>query len=158
SKAKLLKIEGGTLSDDDFEKMHTWQDAEDRKILRGWIDSLKPYSVFFSVPLDLDLAMLKAFPDAYKAIVPKGSGPKMAVDKAAEAVFGVSGPGLTLYTGAFKDCPDLLPNYRYHFLTHSKPATHLAALAHVKTNELRDGMPPVLAEILAHASKTLQRD
>lgn len=158
SKAKLLKIENGTLSDDGLEQMHTWQDAEDRKIFSGWIDSLKPHGVFFSAPLDLDLAMLKAFPHAYKAIVPKGGGPKMAVDKAAEAVLGTTGPGLTLYTGAFKDYPDLLPAYRYHFLTHSKPATHLAALAHIKTKELRDGMPPLLAEILAHVAKTLRRD
>jgi len=34
-KAKLLKIDGGVLSDDDFAKMHTWQDMEDRKILKG---------------------------------------------------------------------------------------------------------------------------
>jgi putative ATP-dependent endonuclease of OLD family len=50
SKADLLKIEGGTLSDEDFEKMHTWQDVEDCKILKGWIDSLRPYGVFFSAP------------------------------------------------------------------------------------------------------------
>jgi putative ATP-dependent endonuclease of the OLD family len=113
SKAKLLKIENGTLSDEDFGKMHTWQDAEDRKILNGWIKSLKPYGVFFSAPLDLDLAMLKAFPDAFAAIVPKGGGPKMAVDKAADAVLGTTVPGLALYTGSFKDYPDLLPAYRF---------------------------------------------
>lgn len=49
-KPKLLKTEGGMLSDEDFEKMHTWQDVEDCKILKGWIDSLKPYGVFFQPP------------------------------------------------------------------------------------------------------------
>lgn len=157
-KAKLLKIDGGMLSDDDFAKMHTWQDAEDRKILKGWVDCLKPHGVYFSAPLDLDLAMLKAFPDAYDAIIPQGGGPKMAVDKAAEAVLGAAGPGLTLYTGAFKDYPDLLPAYRYHFLTRSKPATHLAALTHIKTKALRDDMPAGLKEILEHIAKNLRRD
>ncbi|MBN2740475.1 MAG: AAA family ATPase [Rhodobacteraceae bacterium] len=157
-KGNLLKIEDGVLPDEQFAQMHTWQDAESRKFLRGWIDCLKPYGVYFSAPLDLDLAMLEAFPKAYEAIIPNGGGPKMAADKAAEVVLGTAGPGLTLYTGAFKDYPGLLPAYRYHFLTHSKPATHLAALTHIKPQALRDDMPSVLAEVLQHIAKSLRRD
>ncbi|QOG06419.1 AAA family ATPase [Aureimonas sp. OT7] len=157
-KAALLKIDGGMLSDESFEKMHTWQDEEDRKILNGWVNCLKPHGVYFSAPLDLDLAMLEAFPDAYKAIVPKGGGPKMAADKAAEVVLGTTGPGTTIYTGPFKDYPTLLPAYRYHFLTNSKPATHLAALTHIKKKDLAAKMPSVLAELLKHISKSLRRD
>ncbi|OBY84515.1 ATP-dependent endonuclease [Delftia sp. JD2] len=157
-KAGLLKIDGGVLSDESFAAMHTWQDPEDRKILKGWIDCLKPHGVYFSAPLDLDLAMLEAFPDAYRAIIPKGGGPKMAVDKAAEVVLGTAGPGLTLYTGPFQGYPDLLPAYRYHFLTNSKPATHLAALTHITVKDLKKGMPAVLAEVLNHIAKSLRRD
>jgi putative ATP-dependent endonuclease of OLD family len=102
--------------------------------------------------------MLEAFPEAYEAIIPKGGGPKMAADKAAEVVLGTAGPGLTLYTGPFKDYPDLLPAYRYHFLTRSKPATHLAALTHIKPKALREDMPSVLAEVLKHIAKSLRRD
>lgn len=40
--------------------------------------------------------------------------------------------------------------YRYHFLTHSKPATHLRALAHIELPALRAGMPPVLQSVLQH--------
>lgn len=43
--------------------------------------------------LDLDLAMLEAFPVAYNAIIPKCRGPKMAADKAVEVVLGTAGPG-----------------------------------------------------------------
>ena len=157
-KANLLKIEGGMLSDADFAKMHTWQDADDRKLLKGWVDCLKPHNVYFSAPLDLDLAMLEAFPDAYEAVISKGGGPKMEVDKAAEVVLGTAGPGLALYTGPYKDYPDLLPAYRYHFMTNSKPATHLAALTHIKTRALREDMPPLLAELLKHIAKCLRRD
>ena len=157
-KAELLKIEDGVLSDDNFAAMHTWQDPEDRKILKGWIDCLKPHGVYFSTPLDLDLTMLAAFPDAYEEIIPKGGGPKMAADKAAEVVLGTAGPGLTLYTGPFKDYPALLPAYRYHFLTNSKPATHLAALTHIKKKDLVEKMPTVLAEVLKHIAKSLRRD
>jgi putative ATP-dependent endonuclease of the OLD family len=114
--------------------------------------------VYFSAPLDLDLAMLEAFPDAYEATIPRGGGAKMAPDKAAEVVLGNAGPGLTLYTGAFKAYPALLPAYRYHFLTRSKPATHLAALTHIKAKALREDMPPIFAELLKHIAKSLRRD
>lgn len=157
-KAKLLKIEEGVLSDEHFATMHTWQDPENRKILQGWVDCLKPHGVRFSAPLDLDLAMLEAFPGAYEAIIPKGGGPKMAADKAAEVALGTAGPGLTLYTGPFKDYPALLPAYRYHFLTNSKPATHLAALTHIKKKDLAEKMPAILAEVLKHIAKSLRRD
>lgn len=157
-KNELLKLEKGVLADEDFAKMHTWQDAEDRAILRGWINCLKKYGVYFSEPLDLDLAMLAAFPEAYEAVVPKGGGPRMEADKAAEAVLGTKGPGLTLYTGPYEDHPPLFPAYRYHFLTKSKPATHLAALTHLKKSTLKADMPKVLAELLAHIAKNLRRD
>jgi putative ATP-dependent endonuclease of OLD family len=51
------------MSDDAFAKMHLREDEH----LQGWADSLQKYGVFFSSPLDLDLAMLKAFPAAYAA-------------------------------------------------------------------------------------------
>nr|WP_243444485.1 TOPRIM nucleotidyl transferase/hydrolase domain-containing protein [Acetobacter persici] len=157
-KATLLKIDTGILSDEDFAKMHTWQDAEDRENLIAWVNSLKPYGVYFSTPLDLDLAMLEAFPEAYTAIIPKGGGPKLTADRAAEVVLGTAGSGLTLYTGPFKDYTALFPAYRYHFLTNSKPATHLAALTHIKKKDLAEKMPAVLGEVLKHIVKSLRRD
>jgi len=153
-KADLLKLDKGVLADADFAKMHTWQDAEDREILRGWINCLKKYGVFFSEPLDLDLAMLKAFPEAYQVVIPAGGGPRMEADDAAKAVLGTKGPGLTLYTGPYKDYPPLFPAYRYHFLTQSKPATHLAALTHIKRASLKADLP----KVLAHIAKSLRRD
>ena len=158
SKAELLDTDDGVLSDAELADMHTWQGAEDRKILCGWIKGLKKYGVFFSEPLDLDLSMLSAFPEAYAETIPKGGGPRTTPDKAVEAVLGTSGPGLTLYTGPYEDYPSVFPAYRYHFLTHSKPATHLAALAHIKSSDLKTGMPPVLAEVLAYITKSLRPD
>ncbi|TXI88010.1 MAG: ATP-dependent endonuclease, partial [Cupriavidus sp.] len=159
SKAELLKTKNGILSDADFAEMHNWGSSNEHDTLLSWINNcLKLHGVYFSAPLDLDLAMLEAFPDAYKAVIPKGGGPKMAADKAAEVVLGTAGPGLTVYTGPFKDYPALLPAYRYHFLTNSKPATHLAALTHITKKNLADKMPPVLAELLKHIAKSLRRD
>jgi putative ATP-dependent endonuclease of OLD family len=158
-KKTLLAIEGGgVLSDADLSQMHTWQDESTLKFLPAWLDRLEEHGVYFSEPLDLDLAMLHAFPEAYKEIISKGGGPKMAADKAAEIVLGTAGPGLKLYTGAYKDYPVLLPAYRYHFLTNSKPATHLAALTHIGKKDLEKKMPSVLAAVLRHIDKSLRRD
>ena len=99
-KAELLKLGDGTtiLSDDQLDEMHTWlQDAKELTNLRAWVNSLKRYGVFFLEPLDLDLSMLKAFTGAYNAIIPKGGGPRMTVDNAADAVLGAAGPGLELW-------------------------------------------------------------
>ena len=82
----------------------------------------------------------------------------MAKDKAAEAVLGTAGPGLTAWTRAYDSYADLFPAYRYHFLTQSKPATHLAALVHIKRKDLIANMPPVLTTLLEHVAKSLRRD
>lgn len=158
-KAKLLKFTKGILSDSELATMHTWDRTGEHVNLLAWVnENLKPHGVYFSAPLDLDLAMLEAFPDAYAEIIPKGGGPRMAADKAAEVVLGTAGPGLTMYTGPFKDYPALLPSYRYHFLTNSKPATHLAALARIRQKDLAQKMPAVLAEVLQHIATSLRRD
>lgn len=138
--------------------MHKWSNRGDHSNLLGWMNRLKKYNVFFSAPLDLDLEMLNAFPDDYAAVIPKGGGPRTTADKAAEVVLGTSGPGLSVYTGPYEDYPALFPSYRYHFLTHSKPATHLAALTRVSKASLTADMPAVLAEVVRHIASSLRRD
>jgi len=157
-KERLLKLGNGkVLSDKDFNGMHKWQNEQSVRVLDGWLDTLASYGVFFSTPLDVDLLLLAAFPDAYKRVIPDGGGPKGSVEKAAEAVFG-SGPGQKLYVDGYSVQATLLPQYRYHFLTNSKPATHLAALSLLETKELRSGMPKVLQAAIKHVHDNLRRD
>lgn len=157
-KAKLLQTTTGVLTDAALLGMHGWNNSSDHSTQLSWINRLKEYGVYFSAPLDLDLAMLDAFPDDYAAVIPKGGGPRMAADKAAEVVLGTSGPGLSIYTGPYENYPPLFPNYRYHFLTHSKPATHLAALTRISKASLIAEMPAVLAEVVRHIANSLRRD
>jgi len=153
-KAALLKTSTGMLSDSDLEKMHEWPDEH----LESWVNFLKQYGVYYSSPLDLDLAMLQAFPTAYEAIVASGGGPSLTVEKATEVVLGVAGNGVASYDGDYKAYPPLFPAYRYHFLTNSKPATHLAAMTHIKKGHAAKKMPPVLKELLLHIAKSLKKD
>ncbi len=150
----LLAASGGVLSDSDLAAMHGW----DEQYLDGWIDHLKQFGVYYSAPLDLDLAMLQAFPTAYEAIIPPGGGPELTVEKATEVVLGVAGSGIASYGGDYKVYPHMFPAYRYHFLTNSKPATHLAALTHIKKAEAQCEMPPVLKDLLKHIAKSLKKD
>ena len=63
----------------------------------------------------------------------------MTIEKAAEAVLGEEGS--SCYDGPRKPLRDLLPGYRYHFMTHSKPATHLRALVGIDDATLKANMP-----------------
>ncbi len=159
SKSDLLQLPNETLtSDKDLEDMHTWQDASKIGILMRWVDNLRKHNVFFSTPLDLDLAMLRAFPAAYEAIIPTKGGPRTSGKEAAKAVLGVKGPGLALYAGELSDCIDLFPAYRYHFMTHSKPATHLAALTHLSREAIQAEIPEPLRSVLNHLAAKMRRD
>lgn len=159
-KAKLLKLDSGeVLSQSEFDQMHNWKAASQPKNLTAWVDSLAQHNVFFSAPLDLDLSMLQAFPNAYKSIIPTGGGPKETPKyPASVTVLGTAGEGSAAYVGDYKDYPALFADYRYHFLTRSKPATHLDALSRMNDRDLREQMPPVLRDLLKHVSKNLRRD
>ena len=152
SRDEVLKTEGGVLSTEEFARMHEWSNEH----LDGWVELLKRYSVYFSSPLDLDLAMLKAFRAAYSATIPLGGGPELTVDEAAKAV--LSKGGLAAYEGDLEDYKALLPDYRYHFLTHSKPATHLRALLNLDDNALKNGMPSCLRPVIERVKTHLRRD
>ena len=150
----LLKLDNGELlSEKELAEMHEWDDLPN---LKAWAACLNKYGVYFSTPLDVDLAMLSAFPDAYKQIIPAGGGPKTSVEKAAEAV--LSDGGLAQYQGELESFREHLPAYRYHFLTHSKPATHLRALVGVDDTTLKSGMPVSIRDVLKRLAKDLRRD
>jgi putative ATP-dependent endonuclease of OLD family len=153
SEKKLLEIENGGQAD--LSKMHTWKVGSH---LRSWVKFLRDYGVFFSDPLDLDMAMLKAFPQAYAAIIPEGGGPSGKKETAIEAVLGESGDGLAPYSAHYPGYEELMVAYRYHFLTHSKPATHLRAFAHLDDATIKANMPRPYRALLKRVVEKLKRD
>jgi putative ATP-dependent endonuclease of OLD family len=153
SREELLETEDGGQAD--LEKMHTWKTGES---LAGWVSFLQDYSVFFSDPLDLDMAMLKAFPKAYEAIIPTGSGPSGKKETAVDTVLGEGGAGITPYNELHPGYEELMPAYRYHFCTHSKPATHLRAFTHLDDAALRKDTPEPYRALLKHVMDNLARE
>jgi putative ATP-dependent endonuclease of OLD family len=56
------------ISEEELNQLHT-RDEQDRE-MNTWIHHLENFNVFFSEPLDLDMAMLSHFPSVYESIVP----------------------------------------------------------------------------------------
>lgn len=157
-RAALLSIKGGkVLSDDELTGMSGW-DSSNAETLKSWINRLREFQVYFSEPLDLDMSMLKAYPDAYKATIPAGGGPTMKPEDAAKVVLGEGGKGLAEYTSDLDAYKEQMPAYRYHFLTRSKPATHMQALAQLAPDKLEEDMPEVYDGLLDYIDANLDRD
>jgi putative ATP-dependent endonuclease of the OLD family len=159
SRDKLLAVTDGVLDDEDFESMPTWDDFDG---LEAWLRDLENFDVFFSYPLDLDFMMLRSFPLAYRATVPKNGGPRLPTDpdalaeriqRATRTVLKEEGGDGATFSEAEKND---FPWYSNLFLGRGKPATHLSALAVLTDAQLRAATPPQLARLLARVLQKLK--
>lgn len=134
-------------------------DIEDSDLLdegkdNDWVKALREEGIFFSFPLDIDFAMLGAFPDAYQHPNPGGRGPRggTAAMREKKAVTLKTGGNPELYgdehDGKFKWYP-------YLFLNRSKPETHIAALARIKKKQLAEDAPSELKALIEHVTEAL---
>jgi putative ATP-dependent endonuclease of the OLD family len=117
------------------------------QIVTSWVNFYEQHGVFLSAPLDLDMLMLAAYPDAYKALPEAKKGPKASEEEAAGRVLGTDGFGSVAYGG--KPEMALFPWYAYLFLgDRGKPAVHLGALARLSDESLDASCPPVLRRLI----------
>jgi len=116
--------------------------------LSFWLGHLETFGVFFSMPLDLDMSMLKALPSEYLAL-PKGmKGPSPGGDPAA-AVLGQDGD-VTDYDKNDKPAwQERFLWYRYLFLGRGKPSTHLRVLSQLAPATLAKEAPEPISRLLA---------
>lgn len=113
--------------------------------IRAWLDHLEKWNVFFSYPLDLDMTLLAAFETAYTTNLGDGAqGPKDT--DARDAVLGDEKVRPEVNFWNSQRAGELLRWYRYLFLTHSKPSTHLRAMTQLTKAELAN--PPKRLERL----------
>lgn len=123
--------------------------VDNMQLLEGWISCLRRYNLFFSTPLDLDYALLKAFPADYRVLEPGRQGPS-AQGEPRNAVLGDKGLG-HLYDAASDDD---LRWYRYQFLGRGKPSTHVRVLSEIALPDLAAAAP---AELRALLTSIVQR-
>lgn len=132
-------------------------DLNDDNLLKNgahWLQAFQEESVFFSFPLDIDFAMLRAFPTAYQYPHDGGRGPRR--DKQAVA----DKKKTTLKTGGKPDLYDSTYDeaflwYPYLFLNRSKPETHFAALARISDHELVENAPPELKALIQRVDQLI---
>ena len=103
------------------------------------------------------MEMLAAFPDAYESIISEGGGPSLTPDEAIPVVLGKGGKGFADYSGDLAKYKDHMPAYRYHFLTRSKPATHIAALTQLDDDDIVKGMPELYRRLVEHIKDNLDQ-
>jgi putative ATP-dependent endonuclease of the OLD family len=129
------------------------------ELIAGWVSFLERQGVYFSFPLDLDMLMLEAFPESYKALPLGAKGPSLAgvpaqQKAAAERVLGEGGFGFVAYEGTPR--MRLFPWYAYLFLgNRGKPAVHLGALASLDDATLEAQCPPVLERLIKRIEAAL---
>jgi putative ATP-dependent endonuclease of the OLD family len=146
-------VKDGTISLDDVDAIED-SDLLDEGEEHVWLKALSHEAIFFSFPLDIDFAMLKAFPGAYQHPVPGRRGPRGG----AEAIRGKK--AVTLKTGGDPDLYDVdydeeFKWYPYLFLSRSKPETHIAALTRIDDEDLVKNAPPELKVLIDHLKEAL---
>lgn len=146
-------VNNGTIDPD---KVNT---LEDRDLLNkgndhDWLKALKEEGIFFSFPLDIDFAMLSAFPEAYQHTNPGGRGPRSDAKAISEkkAVTLKTAGDTELYED---DYNNEFTWYPYLFLNRSKPETHITALARIEDNDLAEKAPSELIALIAHLNEVL---
>ncbi|GAA0904552.1 chromosome segregation protein SMC [Virgisporangium aurantiacum] len=143
------KVRPGTFQQDKTDSLPTWDANRSFPTYedgRGSIWRLERRGVFFSHPVDLDLMMLEAYPDAYN-VKPTGPDEKITV-----AVLGKKHRNEEHLPG---DVRRLFDDYHRKFDLASKPATHLAALADLSDEELLSDLPAVLNRLVEYVRESL---
>jgi hypothetical protein len=148
-----LLVQDGTV---DPTEVHAIEDSE---LLRegdnhNWLRALRGEGVFFSFPLDVDFAMLRAFPDAYQQPKPGGQGPRGDANaiRDKKLVTLKTGGSPELYEDSYVD---EFKWYPYLFLNRSKPETHIAALSLIEEEGLAENAPPELEALIEHVQDAL---
>ncbi len=116
-----------------------WDSTKDMvRDFDNYLEELKDRDVYFSYPMDLDFAMLLAYPDAYGVVR------ETPDDSTIVAVLGKSHHDASQYS---EDEQKLFGTYHSSFKIGSKPAAHIEALAKLNDEDLLANMPESLARL-----------
>lgn len=152
-----------SLADARFESLKDRDDRTDASKLATWVKLIQSrFDVFFSSPLDLDFAMLGAFPGVYQGQAPPNGGPRLPED-GPERDAAMRARMRQVLASDPKKAPAELGSsyseeeverftwYKYLFLDGSKPVAHLRALVALDGTPWHDTVPPFLRALLVRA-------
>lgn len=144
----------GNVDPDEAGKL-TDQDLLDGDLQANWLQAFSEEGVFFSYPIDLDFAMLRAFPLEYQVPNPGGRGPVGGAQaiQARKCTTLKTGGSPALYTHNYDDA---FKWYPYLFLSSSKPETHLAAFSRIPEGDIARLAPHELRTLIEHVKQKLE--
>jgi len=144
------------LDQDRINAIPRWDDADHliriTDLGQEWLSWLEAHGVYFSAPLDLDLSMLSAYPNAYKLDVADTANP---TDEILTAVLG-KGRMHAAEQYAVEESA-LFAEYHRMFNNGSKPVQHLSALSSLTNSELHAGLPKPLSRLVQAVQAKLAR-
>lgn len=145
------------LREDNSEALDQLIDEElfDDEIRENWLQAFQEEGVFFSYPIDLDFAMLLAFPESYQVANSGGNGPRggdtQSIRKKKEITLKTGGKP-DLFTANYDDA---FKWYPYLFLNRSKPETHLIAFSRIKNGSSSMSAPAELRALIEYVKRSL---
>lgn len=150
------KLNPGNFTDAQIDGLSKWDDVVDFPVYNdvsftdghGPIYALEQKGAYFSHPVDLDLMMLEAFPDAYGA-----ESVGTPDEKTVAAVLGKSHANEDHLP---EDAFELFDDYHRLFDLKSKPASHLKAVAALTNEALLAELPEVLQRLVADVQAKLE--
>lgn len=149
---QLLKFppSNSSLTQKTIDEIPRWNSEIDA-INSDWIEWLKNVGVYFSSPLDIDLAMMMNFQIEYGV----DSEPGHSLDQGIlESVLGKSHSNVDKYT---EDHLSFFYDYHRLFKVGSKTVQHIKALSLLDNDELLDDMPTVYEQLIDTANVILDK-
>jgi putative ATP-dependent endonuclease of the OLD family len=159
-----------SLDESTLDELSQYKDS-DTKSMDVWLNFFtEKFDVFFSTPLDLDFAMLQAFPSEYKGLAPYPKGPRLPESTAPEYWNTVKQRMRQVLAADASSAPDNLGEtysedqqklfawYKYLFIDGSKPVTHMRALLAIDDENLMENAPKFLLQIIMRARQILSSE
>ncbi|WP_419785409.1 ATP-dependent nuclease [Pseudodesulfovibrio sp.] len=115
--------------------------------IKSWVNHIRTKGVYCSWPLDLDMAMLNAFPEAYQTLPEGARGPRIDVEQAIPHVLK-DGRTEAWYDGELADLKQYFPFYNYLFLGKSKPVSHIRAIGLLEDADIAQNCPEELKALI----------
>lgn len=136
---------GSTLDKSHLDNWPKW-DATDHlpksETGKDWVKFLETAGVFYSSPLDLDFALIRKFPTAYRIEEKELEEPGEDI---VVAVLGKSHGDVSQYSQTGRS---LFGAYHMRFKLGSKPVAHLSAMAELDDSKINAGLPKSIDRML----------
>lgn len=139
---QLNKFRPGTFTAESVAQIKAWNADTAFPVYKdgsGSLHTMEKHGVFYSYPLDLDLMLLEAYPDAYDVTT------VTSTEATEEAVLGKGRANVERLDDAQLE---LFDEYQRQFKQASKPASHIAAMAELTDEKLLADLPEPLQRLV----------